>query len=158
MLHPEIEMPVTLTEESSLEFSNYNKPLPTEFIQKFFLPHENGYDDLTEIIPCFKIAHTDDFYALVYWKAGLLTYEYKLITFSKVGEFIDGKVIAGTITNGETIIRTVATIDPDFIIHTVSGEQSVHSRSNLNTESKAFAMEILATGEIIFSLNENYND
>lgn len=155
---PEIELPITLTQESSLEFSKHNRPLPGAIIQEFILPYETEKDELTEFLPCFKIPETNNFHAVVYWKAGLLTYEYKLITFDKNGKLIDGKVIAGTISNGESIIRTVSTIDPEWIIHSIVGEQKVKQSNKINTESKSFTLELLATGEIIFSLNEDYNE
>lgn len=151
---PELEPPITLTEESSLEFSKHNKPLPAAAIHEFILPYETQADELTEFLPCFKIPETNTFHAVVYWKAGLLSYEYKMITFDQSGNFIDGKVIAGTISNGESIIRTVSTIDTDWIIHSVVGEQNATKSTKINTESKSFSLELLGTGEIIFSLNE----
>lgn len=154
---PELDLPVTLTEESALEFSNFNKALPFEALTKYILPYENEHDDLTEYVPCFRLKDTINIHALVYWKASLMNYEYKMFTLDKEGSFIDGKVIAGTLSNNETIIRTVSTIDEDWIIHSVVGEEHTKSTS-LNTNSKAFTLELLATGEIIFSLNEQNNE
>lgn len=154
---PEVDLPVTLTEESSLDFSNLNTPFTGESIFSYILPVEKEHDELTEYVPCFRMKDTNNFHAIIYWKASLLNYEYKLLTFNLLGEFIDGKVIAGTLTNGETIIRTVATIDEDWIIHTVIGEQAVRE-NKINTASKNYSLEILASGEIIFSLNEQKNE
>lgn len=151
---PEVELPVTLTEESAVNFSAINKAISLEAIDQFIIPHEAEHDELTEYVPCFRLPDTGNIHAIVYWKAGVLNYEYKLITYDKNAELIDGKVIAATITNGESIVRTVATIDPDWIIHSVVGEQKLDSRTP-NTASKAFNLEMLATGEIIFSLNED---
>lgn len=150
---PEVDLPVTLTEESSLDFSRLNKPFPGEAISKFIIPIEAETDEFTEYLPCFRLKNTGNIHALVYWKASLLNYEYKLVCFSKDGELLDGKVIAGTITNQETIIRTVSTIDEDWIIHTVVGQQKSDS-NEITTESKAYTLELLGTGDIIFSLNE----
>lgn len=150
---PEVDLPVTLTEDSSLEFSRINRPFTNKIIHKFILPIEDEVDDNTEFIPCFKIKDTLNFHALVYWKAGLMNYEFRLITIQPDGTLIDGKVIAGTLSNGETIIRTVSTIDTDWIIHTVVGEQAANT-TQITTDSKAYSLELLGSGEIIFSLNE----
>jgi hypothetical protein len=150
---PEIELPVTLTEESSLDFSRLNTPFKGEAIAKFIIPIEAETDEFTEYLPCFRLKNTGDIHVLVYWKASLLNYEYKMVTFSKEGSLIDGKVIASTITNKETIVRTVSTIDEDWVIHTVAGQQEVES-TTINKESKSYTLELLGTGEIIFSLNE----
>lgn len=155
---PELELPITLTEESSFEFSKINKPLSESLITEYLLPYEEIIDEFTEIIPCFRIQETGKFHAIIYWKASLMTYEYKLVTFDNQGKFISGKVIAGTISNGETIIRTVATIDEDWIIHTVVGEHSATKLNNITTDSQAFTLELLATGDIIFSLNEDFDE
>jgi len=154
---PELELPITLTEESAVDFSNHNKALPFEALATFILPREEVHDELTEYVPCFRLQNTNDIHVLVYWKASLMHYEYKMLTLDKSGEFIDGKVIAGTLSNGETIIRTVSTIDTDWIIHSVVGEEKANS-NKINTASRAFTLEILATGEIIFSLNEQNNE
>ncbi len=151
---PEVDLPVTLTEDSSLDFSRLNTPFAGEIIANYIIPIEAETDEFTEYLPCFKIKNTTNFHAVVYWKAGLLNYEYKMVTFSKNGELIDGKVIAATITNQETIVRTVSTIDEDWIIHTVVGQQEVDTTS-LNKKSKSYTLELLGTGEIIFSLNED---
>ncbi|MDA9773344.1 hypothetical protein N9B82_00190 [Saprospiraceae bacterium] len=154
---PELELPITLTEESALDFSNHNKALPFEALAKFILPYEDVHDDLTEYVPCFRLENTINIHVLVYWKASLMNYEYKMMTIDQTGQFIDGKVIAGILSNGETIIRTVSTIDEDWIIHSVVGEENPSSTTP-NTASKAFNLELLATGEIIFSLNEKDNE
>jgi hypothetical protein len=150
---PEIELPVTITEESSLDFSRLNTPFSGEAISKFIIPIEAETGEFTEYLPCFRLKDTGKIHALVYWKASLLNYEYKMVTFDNEGKLIDGKVIAGTITNQETIIRTVSTIDEDWIIHTVVGQQKSDSKE-LNTESQAYTLELIGTGEIVFSLNE----
>ncbi len=150
---PEVDLPVTVTEESSLDFSRLNKPFPGEAIAKFIVPIEAETDEFTEYLPCFRLKDTGTFHAVVYWKASLLNYEYKLVTFSNDGSIIDGKVISATITNQETIVRTVSTIDEDWIIHTVVGQQPVET-GELIKDSKSYTLELLGTGEIIFSLNE----
>ena len=92
---PEIALPVTLTEESHHHFSRTNDPLPAVMIEQFLLHIETEQvDEFTEYIPCFRIPETDGFHAIVYWKAGLMTYEYTMLTFNKDGISIDKRVIA----------------------------------------------------------------
>lgn len=153
---PELELPVHLTDESLSVFSQENLALPVPVFQKFISKYDNTEtDEFTEYIPCFRIPHTENFYGLVYWKAQLLNYEYHLVTFDIKGNFITGKVIGGLLTNGSTIIKTVATIDEDWVVHIVSGEDNVHAPNYNPESSKAFSMEILSTGDIIFTLNDD---
>ncbi len=152
---PTIELPVNLTDESLMVFSKENKALPPAFVQEYILAHDQKEgDEFTEYVPCFQIPNTENFFGVVYWKAQLLTYEYHLITFGKDGEFITGKVVGGTLSNGNTVIKTVASIDEDWIIHMVSGEDDVRNPNYRPEDSKAYTMELLSTGDIIFSLSD----
>jgi len=152
---PSVELPVNLTDETLMVFSKENKSLPIPILQEFILKYDGSeIDEFTEFIPCFSIPNTDNFHAVVYWKAQLLTYEYHLLTFDRNGEFITGKVVGGTLSNGNTIIKTVATIDEDWIIHIVSGEDDVRDPDYDPEKSKAYTMELLSTGDIIFSLSD----
>lgn len=148
---PTVELPITLGEQSHLDFSKHNEPLPYPVILKFLQPVEVTEDDeYTEYIACFKIPETYDFHALVYWKAELLNYTYTLVTFSKQGELIDKRVIAGTFSDGETITHSVATIDDDWMIYILSGQ----NKSNANydpTSSKKVDLELLPDGLIVQS-------
>jgi hypothetical protein len=58
-------------------------------VQQYLEPLEGAAsDELTEFIPCFRIPDTPGMHALVYWRAGLLTYQYRMITFSEKGKII----------------------------------------------------------------------
>ena len=152
---PEIELPITLTDETIFDFSNNNKILPQELIDKFIFPHlEKREQEFIEIIPCFKIAKTNDISALVFWEGGLMSYEYKMITFNKKGEYISGKVLSGTISDGKIIQKSVATIESDRMIYIVAGEAGLDENKYEASSSRAFNMELLASGEIIFSLDD----
>lgn len=149
---PEIDLPITLTEESATTFSRTNDPFSTVLIQEYILPIEQEeIDDLTEYVPCIRISKTHGFFAVIYWKAALLSYQYILATFSKNGELIDRKVIAGTYSDGETLVQSVATIEEDWIIYVVSGKKPATATSYDASSSKSFNLELLATGEIIKS-------
>ncbi len=143
---PTIELPITLGDQSHLDFSKHNEPLPYPIIANFLQPIESREDDeYTEYIACFKIPKTYDFHAIVYWKAELMNYTYTLATFSKQGEFLDKRVIAGTFANGENIIQSVATIDEDWMIYILSGQNKTDTNYD-PTSSKAMELELLPDG------------
>lgn len=150
-MFPSLELPITLTEQTSSDFSNNNDPFPPLMIDQFLLPIQEMEVDLemTEFIPCFKIPKTYDFHAVIYWKASLLTYQYALATYTKAGELIDHRVIAGTYFDGQLLTQSVATIDPDWTIYIVSGQTNEHTDHSYNaSSSKAFNLELLPDGTI----------
>jgi hypothetical protein len=152
---PEASLPLTLTEES-IHAMQSNDSLTAEMIEQFIGAQEvSDHDALTEYIACFRIPETPDFHAVVLWKAALMTYEYILATFNKKGELISHATIAGLKSDGESVIRSVATIDSDWIIQIVEGDQKLGDPDYDAQSSKAYHMEILATGEIIFLLDED---
>lgn len=160
---PEIELPVTLSEEYSSIFNQYNKPLPEELINTHILNQnlffadedpESTTDELVEYVPCFRLPDQKQFYAVVYWKADILKYEYILHTFDKEGKSIAKQVIASTTSDGEKIRQIVATIDPDLEIYIIGGDAS-SSDSYDPAKSKAFSIEITPNGQFIHHFEEN---
>jgi hypothetical protein len=125
---PEVELPVTLSEETLTIFSKENPPINTLMAHQFINVFEdNDMDDMTEYIPCFKVPKTENFHAVVYWKAELLNYQFVLITYDKSGNFIDSHTLAGTTSNGELVIKSVATFGEDWSIYIVSGAQETNA-------------------------------
>ena len=152
---PEIELPITIAEDSAIEFSKYNKPLAQALIESVILPIEGEeMDEYTEFTPCFQLPSTDDYFAFVYWKGKLLVYEYVLVTFDKSGNLISRKVISGTRVENDKVIQSVCNIDEDLIIHIIVGGQTKDSQYEAQS-SQAMSMEILSSGDIIFSLQEH---
>ncbi len=145
---PSVEMPVTISDEVSNEFSKRNDPLPMPLIEQYILSYEEEEpDDMTEFVPCFKIKGTKKMDAVVYWKAGLMTYEYVLITFSPMGDMIDRRVIAGTKVENEVVVKSVATIDEDFNIFVVGGVNKDGNEYNPGN-SQSVSLQLLQTGKI----------
>lgn len=148
---PPVSMPVTLGEDSHHVFGTENDPLSDAFIAQFIHPLEavTPDDEFTEYIPCFGIADTVNFIALVWWKAELLNYEYILATFTLKGEIISHKVIAGTKVVDGKVHRAVATINEE---HEIAIAEGVSEDGNMlfdPTSSKTRFMEILINGEIV---------
>ena len=150
---PVVALPIILGDETHHTFSQQNQPLPAAMVEKFIIPQEKvQVDEFTEYIACFRIPETHDIYAIVWWRAGLMDYQYILTTYSKKGEQIDQRVIAGTFSDGKTITRSVATIDHDWIIHVVTGQTDARGEMFDPTESKATELEMLADGFIVDSM------
>lgn len=158
---PLVELPVTVTEDSIVVFDSRNDVLPKAGIEQFIISWEGGQeiDEYTEFVPCFRLPDTsEDYHAIVYWKGGLLKYEYLLVTFDKKeGKLINRKSIAGTIAEGSLIKKSVAQIDEDLIIHIMAGVGADNDQYDPES-SQAFNMEIMSTGEIVFSLGEGFPD
>ena len=149
-MFPLLPLPVTLTEEMAHEFSKENEVLSNLMIDQYIVPLEGEIDELTEFVPCFRLPDTKDFHAIVYWKAGLMEYNFVLVTYTKPGQLIDRRVLAGTLVAGEIVTQSVATIDPDWIVTVVTGQNPFGKGTFYDAStSKAFGLEILPNGTII---------
>lgn len=147
---PPIPMPVTLGELTHHVFSTENEPLPEGMVLQFIQPTERGHinAEFTEYVPCFAIDDTENFIALIWWKADLLNYEYVLATFSMKGALIDRRVIAHTrvLPDGK-VQRAVATIDEEWIIYIAEGE-SIDGDIFDPASSRTYELEIMVDGTI----------
>jgi hypothetical protein len=147
---PEIELPVVLNDEAHLIFSAENDPLAEAMIAQYILPNEpEEADELTEFVPCFKLPKTEGFDAVVYWRAGLMNYQYVLVTFATKGELLDRRVIAGTFINGPTITQSVATINEENEIFVASGQSNAQDDTFDPASSTAYELELLPDGLIV---------
>ncbi|MCS6929356.1 MAG: hypothetical protein NZM43_07685 [Saprospiraceae bacterium] len=149
---PSVPMPVVLGEDTHHVFSQENKPLPEMLTARFILPYEETPPegkDLVEYVPCFAIANTERFVALVWWKAALLSYEYVLATYTPKGELIDRRTIAYTRVEGDKVRRAVSTIDEDWNIFIAEGEASSDDDSFDPTTSRMRELELTSEGRIV---------
>lgn len=149
---PETELPVLISEDHLSEFEINSEPFPQVFIDEVLLDWEKDADEFTEFIPCFRLPKEEKFNAVVYWKGALLRYDFVMVTLDKNGELINKKSIASTIVHDNVIKKSVASIEPDLIINIIAG-QTLDGEEYDASMSKAFAMEILPTGEIIFAMD-----
>ena len=148
------QFPITLSDENISYFDRKNPPLSADVIRQFIKPGEDEDDELTEYVACCLIPQTKNFYGVIYWRGMMLEYDYILATYNKNGMLISKKVIAGTRSDGKNVRRSVATIDEDWVINIVAGELIDNEELYDPLKSKMMTMEILANGEIIFSLQE----
>ncbi len=150
-IFPEIDLPITLTEADHIEYSRHNKPIPEPMIYEF-LSSAND-DELTEYVACFQIPQTKGFHAIVYWKAGLMEYEYQMATYDLEGHLLDKHILAGVKSNGQTIVRSVATIESDWLINVVEGTEAIKAKQTVfNPQtSQVHNLELTHNGEIIIA-------
>ena len=144
-------LPIILSDELIRHFSEHNPPIDGDSIRRFIDSNPEEDDDMTEYIACCLIPDTKDFHAVVYWKGTLLTYEYVLATYTKSGVPIARKVIAGIKSDGKYIKRSVATIEKNFGIQIVVGQQGVDDRLYDPQLSQSMSMDILPSGEIVLT-------
>ena len=146
---PPVQLPVTLSEEDARLYSAENEPLPDKLTRQYILPNETVHDDLTEYVPCFRLEGIKNFDAIVYWKAGLMNYQYILLTLEKGGKPIARRVIAGTTTFDGRLIRSVARLDNDMSISIVTGPSSPEDPLYEASKSTTMDLEILPDGKIV---------
>jgi hypothetical protein len=142
---PEIELPVTLRDDSNHDFEA-NPPLQDEMIEQYITRYEAvEIDDFTEYMACFRLPKNEKFQALVYWKAGLMNYDFVIATYGKDGNMIDKKAIAGIKVVGQDITRSIATINDDLSINIAEGIEINGGDFNADT-TKARRFQILDNG------------
>ena len=149
-LFPVVELPVTLRDDSHHDFSLHNPPLPSVFTEAFLsnIDEKEEEDEFTEYISCFRLPNTENFHAIVYWKASLLTYTYTLACFDKKGSLIEKKDIAGTNVKGELLIKSIATIDEEWTIYIAGGAGSLDEVDYNPTNTQSITLQLLETGKI----------
>ena len=151
---PKVDLPIALSDAIIHEISKVNKVFPAAVISQYFSTWDDQIDETSEFLPCCQLPEQEDFYALIYWKASLMSYEFILATFDKKGQLIQKKLIAGMSSNGSTILQSVAKIEDDLSIHIVTGEQAAEQQNYDPSFSKAYYMEILPNGQLISSKDE----
>ena len=148
---PEVDLPITLGEETHHIFSQQNPPIPAAMIEQFILPleDETEVDELTEFVACFRLPAEKEYTALVYWKAGLLSYQYRLVTFGKDEKPIDSRVIGGTYYDGEQLTQSVATVQENGQVIIASGQEAPGGGSFEASKSTAYRVQIGTKGKIV---------
>jgi hypothetical protein len=145
---PPVTMPITLGEDTHHVFNAENLPLPDALLAQYIFPYEpTPPDEYTEYMPCFAIDCDEPYIAVVWWRAGLGTYDYILATYTEKGEAIDRKIIAFTHLDGQQVRRAVATIDEELVIHIAEGSTADDDEYDA-TSSRTAQVEIAPDGKI----------
>lgn len=151
---PKVDPPVSITNDVILEISKKNHALPQEFIDRYMNVWQKEYDEFTEFIPCFSFPENEKFFTLMYWKGSLLSHEFILATVDKKDQtLISQKVVAGRISDGKSVVESVAKIEEDYSIHIMIGASMKDDFDPLT--SGAFYMEIHPNGIIESYKEEN---
>jgi hypothetical protein len=152
-LFPKLEPPLTITEESIFAFSKKNKLINQDAIQTYFSTIEKDYDaeaeDL-EYVPCFRMAISDDFHSLVYWRARTLSYEYFLINIDKKGNLLDRRLVGGLIAQKGSLLRMALSIDINHIFY-IAASLTDQKDDKAEADTQTYSLEIFPDGTIISS-------
>lgn len=130
-------------------------PLPESLIDTYILPFEaEEFDEFTEYIPYARISGTKGFEALVYWKAGVLRYEFILATYSPQGAPVSHAIIGGMRFEDEGTIHSVAIIHENLSIVIAEGMTDGDDTTQVSSPTQTYHMSILDSGEITYQVNE----
>ncbi len=149
---PELELPITLGEDTVRRISKETPPLPARMIEQFIVPLEPAQinDEFTEFVACLRLPEADQYVGLVYWRADLAQYHYTLVTLNpKTEEEIDRLVLAGTSYDGTELTQTTAAITDALMIYQVSGQGGGGEFDYQASGSTARRFQIADSGKII---------
>ena len=151
---PPLELPLSLLPDMS-QIPSDPIPLPGVLQDAYILPFEsNEVDEFTEYVPYGRISGTRDYYAMIYWKAGVLRYEYILATYSVEGEPLSHAIVGGLRYEEEGILHSVAVIHEDLSIVIAEGIAQSDEAGLDPDQTQTYLMEILPTGIITYETNE----
>jgi hypothetical protein len=149
---PELDLPLTFSEDTVRTISRETPPLPPALIAQFILPVEPGMaDELTEFVACLRLPETEEYAGIIYWRADLLQYHYTLVTFHpKTLELIDRQVIAGVSYDGEEVTQTQAVLNEKLMIYQVSGQVNAEGEYDYKASSSTVRrFKIAASGKVV---------
>ncbi len=151
---PELTLPLSLLPDIS-QIPVDPLPLPGVLQDAFILPFEaDEVDDFTEFVPFGRLSGTKDFYAMIYWKAGLLRYEYILATYSKAGEPLSHAIVGGIRYEEEGTLHSVAIVQEDLQIVIAEGLADTMIEGVDPAQTQTYQMAILPSGIITYETNE----
>jgi hypothetical protein len=130
-------------------------PLPGILQDTFILPFESDeIDEFTEYVPFGRINGLRDFYVMIYWKAGVLRYEFILATYSNEGEPLSHAIVGGLRYEEEGVLHSVAVIHEDLSITIAEGIAETDDADMNPDQTQTYLMAILPTGIITYETNE----
>ncbi len=151
---PALDLPLSLLPDTS-QIPSDPIPLPGHLQEAYILPFESDeIDEFTEYIPYGRLAATRDFEAIIYWKAGVLRYEYILATYSLQGEPLSHAIVGGLRYEEEGVLHSVAVIHPDLTIIIAEGMAQTDDEGMDPDQTQTYQMTILPTGIITYETND----
>ncbi|MDQ3016381.1 MAG: hypothetical protein M3R25_06665 [Bacteroidota bacterium] len=150
---PALELPLSLLPDIR-RIPTDSIPLPAILLEEYIYPIEGDeIDEYTEYIPYGRIEGMHPFEAVIYWKAGVMQYEFILATFTKQGLPISHAIIGGIRSDEDVILHSVAVIHEDLSI-TIAEAIAENEDANLARQSNTYQMSIDSSGIINYDLNE----
>lgn len=145
---PPVELPFSITSDTERAIAQVQDPLNPAWVTRFLLDPEE-LDEYTEFMPCFSFPNTEKFFGIVYWQASLEGNAYFLTTFSKSGNIIDHKIIAGTIYLKDAMVQMVCSISEDWSILRSEAELLANGEINKEKEPKTKFIQMTLEGELL---------
>jgi len=149
---PMVELPYTITSDTQRLISQKCDPLSATWMFNFVLDKDAIIDEFTEYMPCFSIPDTNDFFAIVFWEAGIEGSTYYLTTFSKNGILIDKKKIAGTKYNPDGLYQMVCTISSTWLFSCAEGRLDANGNTapvSSDNDHLHTSLQLTGDGEIV---------
>jgi hypothetical protein len=129
-------------------------PLPGALQDAYILPFEGDEtDEFTEYIPYGRIEGTRDFQAVIYWKAGVLRYEFILATYTNDGRPLNHAIVGGIRYEEEGTIHSIAVFHENLHI-TIAEGMSAPDDQPISPQTQTYLMSIQPNGEIMYEMNE----
>lgn len=150
---PELALPASLLPDLAAIPSD-SPPVPGAMIEAYILPFEASEqdDEYTEYVPYGRLAGPKDFHAVVYWKAGVLRYEFILATYSLSGDPLSHAIIGGLRYEDEGALHSVSVIQDDLRITIAEG--LLEDGSLVGETTQSYHMMIAPDGIITYETNE----
>lgn len=151
---PPLELPLSLLPDLS-QIPSDPLPLPGVLQDAYILPFESDeMDEFTEYIPYGRIVGTKDYYAMIYWKAGVMRYEFILGTYSKEGDPLSHAIVGGLRYEEEGVLHSVAVIHEDLSITIAEGIAEADAMDLNPEQTQTYQMAISPSGVITYETNE----
>jgi len=155
---PALDLPLSLLPDIS-QIPADPLPLPGVLQDAYILPFESDeVDEFTEYVPYGRINGTRDYYAMIYWKAGVLRYEYILATYSLDGDPLSHAILGGLRYEEEGVLHSVAVIHEDLSIIIAEGIAEGDQAGLDPEQTQTYQMAILPTGIITYDTNEELKE
>lgn len=152
---PPLELPFSLLPDIS-QIQTDTKPLPGVLLDAYIFPFEGDeVDEYTEYIPYGRIRDTREYVAVVYWKAGLMQYEFILATYSPEGDPISHAIVGGIRQDDAGMLHSVAVVHEDFSITIAEALATDASSPEARPiDSQTYRMNLDATGTIQYDTQD----
>jgi len=151
---PPLDLPVTLLPDIR-QIPSDLVPLPGVLQESYILPFESDeIDEFTEYVPFGRIAGLKDYHAMIYWKAGVLKYEFILATYSVEGDPLSHAIVGGLRYEDEGVLHSVSIIHEDMSITIAEGIAETDDAGMDPDQTQTYQMTILSSGIITYETNE----